>query len=159
MNDFQRYGMALAKFRNGSNLDEVMHEFRTLLEVHPDNVWLASALAQTQARAGQRHEAGERFDALLRRLSGQRAVVLMYAEMLNEGGNLQDGKRAQALLLPLLRQLSEDALFQQTFARSCELAGATAAPVRPMRKPRSERTSGAGIDSVAGVRRRKSRIM
>lgn len=35
-------------------------------------------------------------------------------------------KRAQALLLPLLRQLSEDALFQQTFARSCELAGATA---------------------------------
>ncbi|WP_425527654.1 M48 family metalloprotease [Xylella fastidiosa] len=126
LNDFQRYGMALAKFRNGSNLDEVMHEFRTLLEVHPDNVWLASALAQTQARAGQRHEAGERFDALLRRLSGQRAVVLMYAEMLNEGGNLQDGKRAQALLLPLLRQLSEDALFQQTFARSCELAGATA---------------------------------
>ncbi len=118
--------MALAKFRNGSNLDEVMHEFRTLLEVHPDNVWLASALAQTQARAGQRHEAGERFDALLRRLSGQRAVVLMHAEMLNEGGNLQDGKRAQALLLPLLRQLSEDALFQQTFARSCELAGATA---------------------------------
>nr|WP_038231643.1 M48 family metalloprotease [Xylella fastidiosa] len=126
LNDFQRYGMALAKFRNGSNLDEVMHEFRTLLEVHPDNVWLASALAQTQARAGQRHEAGERFDALLRRLPGQRAVVLMYAEMLNEGGNLQDGKRAQALLLPLLRQLSEDALFQQTFARSCELAGATA---------------------------------
>ncbi|MGY0343250.1 M48 family metalloprotease [Xylella fastidiosa] len=126
LNDFQRYGMALAKFRNGSNLDEVIHEFRTLLEVHPDNVWLASALAQTQARAGQRHEAGERFDALLRRLPGQRAVVLMYAEMLNEGGNLQDGKRAQALLLPLLRQLSEDALFQQTFARSCELAGATA---------------------------------
>ncbi len=83
-------------------------------------------MAQTQARAGQRHEAGERFDALLRRLPGQRAVVLMYAEMLNEGGNLQDGKRAQALLLPLLRQLSEDALFQQTFARSCELAGATA---------------------------------
>ncbi|AXI84285.1 M48 family metallopeptidase [Xylella taiwanensis] len=126
LSEFQRYGLALAKLRSGSNLAEVMHEFRALLEVHPDNVWLGLALAQTQARTGQRREAGERFDALLRRFPGKRAVVLMYAEMLNEGGNLQDGKRAQALLLPLLRQLAGDALFQQTFARACELAGATA---------------------------------
>ncbi|HHW4678448.1 MAG TPA: M48 family metalloprotease [Xylella sp.] len=126
LNEFQRYGLALAQLRSGSHLVEVMQEFRTLLDMHPDNVWLALALAQTQARAGQRREAGERFDALLRRLPGQRAVVLLYAEMLNEGGNLQDGKRAQGLLLPLQQQLAEDALFQETFARASELAGATA---------------------------------
>ena len=43
--------------------------------------------------------------------------------MLAERGGIEAGKRAVAVLRPLLGQAGDDPLFQQTFARASEIAG------------------------------------
>ncbi len=119
----QRYGLALARLRNGGSPMEATHALAALLEAQPDNLWLALALGEAQSRAGQRAQANERFDALVRRLPNHRAVALTYAGILNEQASAEAGRRAQEVLGPLLRQAGGDPLFQQTYARACELAG------------------------------------
>ncbi|WP_434026217.1 M48 family metalloprotease [[Pseudomonas] boreopolis] len=126
LTDAQRYGLALARLRNGGRPAEAVHDFGALLEAHPDNLWLALGLSEAQSRAGQHEQANARFDELLKRLPNNRAVALTYAGMLNEQATRESGQRARQVLEPLLRQSGEDPTFQQAYARACELAGDTA---------------------------------
>ena len=52
-----------------------------------------------------------------------RAGSLSYARMLAERNDVESGRRAQAVLRPLLVSAKDDPIFQQTFARACEIAG------------------------------------
>ena len=80
--------------------------------------------AQAEARSGKADAADARFEALLARMPGNRAVALTYAGMLDERNTPAAGKRAQAILRPLLAQRPrDDPVFQQTFARASEIAG------------------------------------
>ncbi|HBK46166.1 MAG TPA: peptidase [Xanthomonadaceae bacterium] len=123
--DPQRYGLALAKLRNSGSPMEAAHDFAALLDAHPDNLWLELGLGEAQSRAGQREQANQRFDALLRRLPNNRAVALTYAGVLNEQASRDSGRRAREVLEPLLRRSTDDPTFQQAYARACELAGDT----------------------------------
>jgi len=67
--------------------------------------------------------ADTRFEALIDRMPNSRAVALTYAGILDERNTPAAGKRAQAVLRPLLASGSDDPVFQQTFARSSEIAG------------------------------------
>jgi len=124
LNDAQRYGLALARLRN-SGAAEARRDLTELLKDHPDNLWVALALAESESRAGQPAQANARFDALLRQHPGSRPVALTYAEILNEQGGREAGQRAQAMLRPLLSQSGNDPVFQQRYARASELAGDT----------------------------------
>ncbi len=124
LTDPQRYGLALARLRNTST-GEARRDLAALLQDHPDNLWVALALAEAESRAGQKAEANARFDALLRQHPGSRPVALTYADILNQQGGRDAGQRAQAMLRPLLAQSGNDPVFQQRFARASELAGDT----------------------------------
>jgi predicted Zn-dependent protease len=126
LSDAQRYGLALARLRNSGSPAEAAHDFAALLEDHADNLWLELGLAEAQTRAGQRDQADVRFETLLKRLPSSRPVALTYASMLNEQATRESGQRARQVLEPLLRRSGDDPTFQQTYARSCELAGDTA---------------------------------
>jgi predicted Zn-dependent protease len=56
-------------------------------------------------------------------MPGNRAVALTYAGMLGERNLPAAGKRAQAILRPLLGSSGEDPVFQSVFARASEIAG------------------------------------
>src|SRR5690606_18880710 len=98
-------------------------ELLALQQRHPDNLWVAMALGEAESRAGRHAQANARFDQWLRRLPGSRPVALTYAGVLVQQGGAQAGRRAQEVLRPLLARAGEDPVFQQTFARACELAG------------------------------------
>ena len=99
LTDAQRYGLALARLRNsGSRPAEPVAELTSLLEAHPDNLWLALGLSEAQARVGPREQANARFDALLKRLPNNRAVALTYAGALNEQASKEAGQRARQVL-------------------------------------------------------------
>jgi predicted Zn-dependent protease len=94
-----------------------------LLDAHAGNAWITLALAQAEARSSRIAAADARFEALLARMPGNRAVALTYAGILDERNTPAAGKRAQAILRPLLASAASDPVFQQTFARSSEIAG------------------------------------
>ncbi|WP_040277703.1 tetratricopeptide repeat protein, partial [Xanthomonas citri] len=102
---------------------EPVAELTSLLEAHPDNLWLALGLSEAQARIGPREAANARFDALLKQLPNNRAVALTYATALNEQASKESGQRARQVLEPLLHRSSDDPLLQQSYARACELSG------------------------------------
>jgi predicted Zn-dependent protease len=56
-------------------------------------------------------------------MPNNRAVALTYAEILGERNTPEAGRRAQAVLRPLLGSSSDDPVFQRTFARASEIAG------------------------------------
>lgn len=122
LNDAQRYGQAVAQLR-GNQAGAAASALTSLLEKHPGNRWLALALAEAESQSGKAAAADARFEALLRQTPNNRAVALSYARVLGERNTLATGKRAQAILRPLLGSASEDALFQQVFARASEIAG------------------------------------
>ena len=122
--DAQRYGLALALSRHGDSAVAI-GMLQTLLESHPDAFWLELGLADAERLAGDRQAAQTRYEQVLRRMPGNRAVILSYAQALGEMGTADAGRRAQAILRPLLADSSEDAVFQRTFARASELAGDT----------------------------------
>ena len=121
LSDPQRYGLAVVQLAQSPAL--AARELEALLGRHPDNVWLALALAEAESRSGRASQANQRFEALLRRLPASRPVALTYARALVEQGGTEAGRRAQQILRPLLARASEDPVFQQTYARACELAG------------------------------------
>ncbi|WP_241093768.1 M48 family metalloprotease [Xanthomonas sp.] len=123
LSDAQRYGLALARLRGGGGAQEALQTLEALLDAHPDNWWLGLAVAEAESRAGRRQQADQRFEALLKRLPSNRAVALSYAGTLNERGGRDAAQRAQAVLRPLFGGAGDDPVFQQTFARACELAG------------------------------------
>ncbi len=122
LTDAQRYGLALSRLLDG-HAAAAAAEFGPLLDGHPGNVWITLALAQAEARSSKVAAADARFEALLARMPGNRAVALTYAGMLDERNTPAAGKRAQAVLRPLLSSAASDPVFQQTFARSSEIAG------------------------------------
>lgn len=122
LDDAQRYGQAIANLR-ANNAGVAASALASLLARRPDDRWLTLALAEAEAQSGKSTSADARFEALLRQNPGNRAVALSYARVLGERNTPAAGKRAQAILRPLLATSSQDALFQRTFARASEIAG------------------------------------
>lgn len=118
----QRYGLAIAQLRAHEEAAAASTLKAMLLE-HPGDLWMALALAEAEARTGRRDDADARLEALLRQAPSNRAVALTYAGLLSERNDVESGKRAQALLRPLLGSSASDALFQRTYARASEVAG------------------------------------
>ena len=118
----QRYGLALAQMRAGYPA-AAEPALATLALAHPDNLFVALALAENAAVAKNPTLSRQRFDDLLRRFPQDRAVSVSYAQSLNDLGTSDAGHRAQAILRPLLSSSSDDPLFQKNFGRASELAG------------------------------------
>lgn len=116
------YGHALALLRAGKT-NEAVARLEGLLAEDPANLWLRIATAEAFHKAGRSEEASRRYEALLQDFPQHRAITLSYAEALNERGDAASGRRAQALLRPLLAGANGDLLLQRSFARASELAG------------------------------------
>lgn len=122
LNEAQRYGLALARLRAGQS-GAAISELGALLQSRPGELWLTLAMAEAEARAGKADAADARLDALIDRMPRNRAIALTYAGILAERNTPQAGRRAQAILRPLLASAGEDPVFQATFARVNEIAG------------------------------------
>ena len=117
-----QYGHALALLAAG-RANDAAQRLERLLEAQPRSLWLRLAAAEAAHGAGRAADATRRFEALLADYPRHRAVTLAYAQALNERGDPESGRRAQALLRPLLADGAGDLLLQQRFARASELAG------------------------------------
>ncbi|GAA5079792.1 M48 family metalloprotease [Lysobacter panacisoli] len=122
--DAQRYGLAFAKLR-ANQPAAAATDLAPLLARHPGDQWLTLALAEAEALSGKSASADARFEGMLRQTPNNRAVVLTYADVLSHRDSVEAGKRAQAILRPLLGSSGSDAVFQRVFARACEMAGDT----------------------------------
>mgnify|MGYP003440392193 FL=1 len=122
LTDAQEYGLALARMYGNTPAASVA-DLASLLDKHPDNLWLALALGQAESRSGKTAAANQRFSKLLQQAPGNRAVALTYAQVLNEQGSRESGQRAQSVLRPLAGSTSDDPVFQQSLGRANELAG------------------------------------
>lgn len=120
--DARRYGHATALMRDGKGA-AALARFEALLARHPDHLWVRLGAAEASHEAGRWDDATRRYEALLVDYRDHRAVSLSYAEALNERGTAEAGRRAQAVLRPLLASATDDLLLQQRFARASELAG------------------------------------
>ena len=118
----QQYGLAVARLR-ANETAAAATALEPLVRARPDDVWLALALAEAEARTGRRADADRRLDALLRQAPNNRAVALTFAGLLSERDDAAAGKRAQDVLRPLLGRSANDAPFQRVFARASEVAG------------------------------------
>jgi predicted Zn-dependent protease len=122
--DARRYGLAVALSLHGET-GAATDLFHKLLERHPDAFWIELGLAEAERIGGDPKVAQQRYEAVLRRMPGNRGVILSYAQALGEIGTADAGRRAQTILRPLIADSNEDAIFQHTFARASELAGDT----------------------------------
>lgn len=122
LSDAQRYGLAIARLRNG-DYAKAAGELEPLVAKRPDDPWLVIGLAEAEARDGRLAAADARLDTLLRRTPGHRAAALAYAGLLTERNTAEAGRRAQAVLRPLAPTSKDDPVFQRSFARACEIAG------------------------------------
>ncbi|MES2669098.1 MAG: M48 family metalloprotease [Pseudomonadota bacterium] len=122
LTDAQRYGLSVARYRNG-DYALAAKELTSLLAKHPLDPWIVIAMAETEARSGNLAGADTRLETFLQRSPNHRAAVLSYAQLLAERNDVGAGKRAQAVLRPLLVTAKEDPVFQETFARASEVAG------------------------------------
>ena len=122
LTEAQRYGLGLARLLNNQGA-AAMKKLAPLLEAHPQDLWLSLAMAQAEARAGNAKAADARLEGLLERMPNQRAAALTYAQILAERNTADAGKRAQAVLRPLLTSSASDPVFHRTFARASEIAG------------------------------------
>ncbi|AGH76575.1 hypothetical protein XAC29_05280 [Xanthomonas axonopodis Xac29-1] len=159
LSDPQRYGLALARLRNsGGRPGEPVAELTSLLEAHPDNLWLALGLSEAQARIGPREAANARFDALLKQLPNNRAVALTYATALNEQASKESGQRAPgagAVVAPEQRRP----------AAATELRPCLRAVRRPIARQRGvcgsgvlERSRRTGADPAGSTEKERSRL-
>ncbi|MGH8051297.1 MAG: M48 family metalloprotease [Arenimonas sp.] len=122
LTDPQRYGYALALMQSGSpGAAEAILE--PLKSSYPDNIWIELAYAENAHYAKNPAQSQQRFEALLKKYPQHQAVSLTYARTLGEIGNTDSGRRAQAILRPLLAKSADDPVFQKSFGRASELAG------------------------------------
>jgi predicted Zn-dependent protease len=120
--DPQRYGLALAQMLAGyAAIAE--DALQALVKAHPDNLWVGLALAENAYVARNEPLARKRYDALLAGHPDDRAVILSYAQTLNAIASPESGRRAQAILRPLLSANADNPLFQKSYGRASELAG------------------------------------
>lgn len=122
VSDPLRYGLALSQIQAGYPA-AAEAELQRLAQRHPDNLWIGIALAETAHAAKNEKLARDRYEGLLRRFPNDRAISLSYAETLNALGTAEAGRRAQAVLRPLLGSSANNPLFQKLFGRASELAG------------------------------------
>jgi len=122
LDDAQRYGLAVAHLRMGRG-EEAAAIFASLLDRYPGDLWLDLGLAEADAHAGRAAAADRRFEALLDRMPRNPAVAMGYADVLVTRNTPEAGRRAQAVLRPLLNANSGDPAFQRIFARASEIAG------------------------------------
>lgn len=122
LTDPEQYGLAVAYLQAGQPRS-ALPLVKGVAERHPDDLWPQLALGEAEAGTGQRAASDARFEALVRKAPASRAVVLTYAKVLGERSSVEAGKRAQAILRPLMATLSDDPVFQRTFARASEIAG------------------------------------
>jgi predicted Zn-dependent protease len=122
LDDAQQYGLAVAQLRAGRG-EEAATSLSALLDRHPGDVWISLALAEADAHAGRADAADRRFEALLERMPRNPAVALTYADVLVARDTPEAGRRAQAVLRPLLNSSNDDPAFHRTFARASEIAG------------------------------------
>lgn len=120
--DAQHYGLALAQTQAGYPA-AAESELQLLAKKHPNNLWVGIALAETAHTAKNETLAKQRYEDLLSRNPNDRAISLSYASTLNAIGNAEAGRRAQAVLRPLLSSSAENPFFQKNFGRASELAG------------------------------------
>lgn len=118
----QQYGLAVANLQAGQPRT-ALPLLQALVALHPSDIWPQLALGEAEAATGNGAAADARFEALVRQTPESRAVVLTYARILGERGSAAAGKRAQAILRPLMSASADDAVFQQIFARASEIAG------------------------------------
>ena len=122
LGDAQQYGLALARLR-GNNPAAASAGLEPLLAKHPGNLWVTLALAEAESLSGKTIAANQRFTALLQQAPDNRVVALSFAQILNKQGTRESGRRAQAVLRPLLGSSADNPVFQQDFGRANELAG------------------------------------
>ena len=120
--DAQRYGLALAQMKVGYPA-AAEASLQSLSRKYPGNLWLGLALAENAFVAKDPLESRKRYEDLMSRHPEDRTVSLSYAETLNAIGGADAGKRAQAILRPLLTDNADNPLFQKNYARASELAG------------------------------------
>ncbi len=120
--DAQRYGLALAQMRVGYPA-AAEAGFQELAKVHPENLWVGLAMAENAYVARNETLSRKRFEELLAHHPDDRAISLSYAEVLNSIGTADAGKRAQAVLRPIMAVNGDNPLFQKNFGRASELAG------------------------------------
>jgi predicted Zn-dependent protease len=118
----QRYGLALAQMKMGYPA-AAEPSLQELARSHPNNLWIGLALAENAFVARNEGEARKRYEALMAAHPDDRTVSLSYAETLNSIGGADAGKRAQAVLRPLLAANGDNPLFQKNYARDSELDG------------------------------------
>jgi beta-barrel assembly-enhancing protease len=123
LTDAQRYGLALARLQEGRGAATAATAFAELLQAHPGDLWLSLGLAEAEERAGRPAQAERQLDALVDRMPHHPAVALTYARLLVERDTPEAGRRAQAVLRPLMSASGNDPMFQRTFARASEIAG------------------------------------
>lgn len=122
LTDAEQYGLAIAHLQAGQ-AKPALPLLGALAGRRPADAWVQLALGEAEARSGNGAAADARFEALLRETPENRPVVLTYARILGERGSAAAGRRAQAILRPLLASGGDDALFQRVFARASEIAG------------------------------------
>ncbi len=120
--DPQRYALALAQILVGYPA-AAEDSLLALAKAHPDNLWIGIALADNAFLARNEVLARKRYEQLLASHPDDRSVCLSYAQTLNAIGGADAGRRAQAILRPLLSANTDDPVFQRDYARASELAG------------------------------------
>lgn len=121
LSDPERYGYALALARTSDSAAALQQLAR--IERAPPGYWLDLARAEALHLGGRQKEAEALFQALFEAHPRSRPVSLSYADALIRSGGEAQGRRAQAVLRPLLLSAGEDIALQRSFGRASELAG------------------------------------
>lgn len=122
LSDAERYGEALAATRVGAST-QALAQLQELATRHADFFWIDLARAEALHAAGETAAAETAYQTLLQQQPQNRAIALSYAGVLAQQGTADAGRRAQAVLRPLLATGMDDAALQHAFARASEQSG------------------------------------
>ncbi|WP_462114721.1 M48 family metalloprotease [Lysobacter xanthus] len=122
LTDGEQYGLAVAQLKAGQ-ARVAKPALAALVARRPADVWPQLALAEAEASTGDGAAADARFEALITAAPTSRAVALTYAQVLGERSGAAAARRSVEILRPLMSRLSDDPVFQRTFARASERAG------------------------------------
>ncbi len=119
--DPDRYGYAMALARTGDT-PRALQQLQAIAQP-PAGYWLELARAEALHLGGRQQEAESLYQALYEAHPKSRPVSLSYADALIRSGGAEQGRRAQAVLRPLLLTAASDIALQRSFGRASELAG------------------------------------